>query len=276
MSKLPRARALRVGAARRDVAPRRIPRLVRWHLSLRGVDTQLSWLLAVLGMLACIVVIPRVRLDAARLTEAAAARVTDNDGAVVDYEYFDRDGKLHQGHERGHPGSGLSWQPGSSLSIRYDPNDPAVSTLVDTKAMVGPGSLALLAFPGGAIILALVFMWLRRRRILRLLRYGNLARGHLVHGTLPLLEFDYEVEGEPRTIEIAAPPLWHRLVDDRDVPLLYDPSNPDHAIALDELPGRPRIDGDRLVTTEATGAGPLVLPAAVVVEAIALVVLWLR
>jgi hypothetical protein len=267
-SQVPRARAIRLGAPTRPSrAARRIPWLLRLNLRLRGIDVQLSWLVAVAGVLACIAVIPRVHLDPSRYTRTTYGELTSRTAAEIDYVFHDPLGYEHWGHERIAVDSAL--RPGDRVSVHYDPSDPDKSTTRSQDDLVGPGSLALLAFPGAGLVLAALFALLRRR-LIRLLRYGDVTCGKLRHEGFRSVAF--AVDGQ----HVQLPFVTRELDDEQAVPVVFDRANPFNAVVLVDLPGRPRIDGDRVVTTQRVPLGVLLLPALVVAGTVVLLVMTLR
>ena len=245
---VPSARAVRVGAKwRPDVPPRRIPLLMRWATRLNQLSVQLSWLVALGGVIGALFVVPRIELHPPVNKTPGIARIIQRGDDTVVYELVVAD--------RAYRTSGIYYGTagvGDPLRVWYDPRDPArATTLPDQPAYdYGKGSLLVLAFPGGAIVIAVLFMWHRRR--FRLLRYGRAVEARIrtsertAGGRLAFLTFKYTIEGTEHTAEVTSV----RRSDERGPEVvLYDPGDPQHACALADLTGRPRMEGDRFVPT---------------------------
>jgi hypothetical protein len=241
---LPRVRVLKAGRARPDVPARRVPLMMRWCIRLGTFSTQAMWAVALAGIGIALAVLPKVKLWLPDYSAGATAEITSFANTRLEYRYFDRTGVEHTGDAV----SSERHRVGDLFVIWYDPSNPARSTAPWTDYYrPGPGSLALLSVPGGALIAAALLMW--RRREFRLLRYGHPAAIRPMHdrGDPSVITFDYRTEtGATRTTQI---PRLRRYADRAPETALYDPTNPDHAIVLDELPTRPVLLGDRLVAT---------------------------
>ena len=227
--------------------PRRIPLRMRWATRLTRLPVQLSWLVALGGVIGALFVVPRIELNPpVNKTPALATIVARGDDTVVydlavgDHTY--RNSGLYYG------ASGT----GDPVRVWYDPRDPSRATTIPDQPAYdyGKGSLLVLAFPGGAIALALLFMWHRRR--FRLLRYGRAALATVraseptPGGRVSYLRFLYVIEGTQHTADLTT---VRRDEGHATETVLYDPGEPHHACALADLTCRPRLDGDRFVPT---------------------------
>jgi len=245
---VPSARAVRVGAKwRPDVPPRRIPLRMRWATRLNQLAVQLSLLVALGGVIGALFVVPRVELHPpVNKTPELATIVSRGDETVI-YDLV-VDGKAYRN-------SGMYYGTstvGDPLRVWYDPRDPSRATTVPDQPAYdyGKGSLLVLAFPGGAIAIALLFMWHRRR--FRLLRYGRAVEATLrasdptPGNRVAYLRFRYVIEGTEHTASLTT---VRRDDGQTTETVLYDPADPSHACALADLTCRPRLDGDAFVPT---------------------------
>ena len=262
---VPSARAVRIGAKwRPDTAPRRIPLLMRWATRLAQVPAQLAWLVALGGVVGAMFVVPKVDLHPpVNKTFAHGTIVARGDDTIV----YD----LVVG-ERTYRNSGIYYgtsAAGEQVRVWYDPRDPSRSTTVPDQPDYdyGAGSLLVLAFPAGAIVVAFAFMWHRRR--FRLLRYGRATEARVRTsertrgGRTAYLNFKYMIDGTEHSANVTTV----RAGDERGPEIvLYDPSEPNHACPLADLVGKPRLEGDRFVPTSlpyAAFALPLATLAAI-------------
>ncbi len=266
--KLPRARALKLGTAA-EVEARQIPPLVRWSIRIGTLRAQVSWLLAVIGLVICIAVLPRIT-GYPHYTEHASAMIVDTDGADAVYQYADHARRDHVGHAPLHGATHI----GEVIDIWYDAHEPGLSSPIEGYEAdhPGPGSYALLAWPGIAIVLAGLFMW--RPRVMRLLRHGRETRMRPIkNGDAFVITFDYVTDaGQHKTGQI---PALRSYVEPEKLALMYAPWNPDFAMVLEELPGRPRLVDGRFVAT-VRPFGLWILPAATVAAGVLLAVACIR
>lgn len=132
------------------------------------------------------------------------------------------------------------------LELVLDPNYRNRSNIRETY---GRDALGALAFPAGFLIVAMLLSWQRRTR--RLLRHGR-----IVTAEVRALE---RGGGDARVTEVE---LAFARDDERDTllttvraptkigttePVIYDPNRHDVATALADLPGAPRLVGERLL-----------------------------
>lgn len=143
-------------------------------------------------------------------------------------------------------------------------------------AVTVASGLAMEAWAGQTLLFALcmvltpviVFFTLYGRSIdLKLLREGRLSYARLVEKT-PYksegrthyrLKFVYEAEGREcsREVRVEAAP---ELEDEAFEPIFFRPNDPFNSRLLDEMPLKPRLEGERLVfgrEVEAAGYGPM-------------------
>lgn len=265
--KLPRARALKIGGA--ELAARQIAPFVRWSIRLGTMRAQVAWLLAAVGLVICLAVFPRIT-GYPHYTQHTTAVVVDSDGADAIYEYGDQNHKSHTGHAPLHESAHL----GATIDIWYDPANPGHSSVIERYESdhPGPGSYALIAWPGLAILLACFFMW--RPRMMRLLRHGRpTSIKPRKSGDPFVITFDYVTDdGKQKTNTI---PALRTYTEPEKLVLFYAPWNPYFAVVLDELPTRPRLDGERFVATRRP-LGLFLLPLLTFAAAAALVVACIR
>ncbi len=250
---VPSARAVRVGAKwRPDIAPRRIPIGMRWATRLHRLPVQIAWLVALGGVIGALFVVPRIQLHPAVNKTPALARIVSRGDDTVVYD-LDVDGKRYRNGGIYYGTAGV----GDPLPVWYDPRDPARATTLRDQPDYdyGTGSLLVLAFPAGAILVAGLFMWHGRR--FRLLRYGRVAESTLRAseptrgGRLAYLRFAYDIEGTKHTADITTVRRYTGQ-DPKDEQafnpiVLYDPADPDHACVVSDLTCRPIVfrDNDR-------------------------------
>ncbi len=247
---MPSARAVRVGAKRADVAPRAIPLRMRWATRLHRLPVQLAWLVALGGVIGALFVVPRVEFHPpVNKTPGLATIVTRGDDTVI-YDLV-VDGKTYRN-------TGIYYgtaDAGASLRVWYDPRVPSRATTLPDQPDYdyGKGSLLVLAFPGGALLVAALFMWHARR--FRLLRYGHVAEAALrateptAGGRVAYLRFVYEIEGTRHTADVTTVRRDRGDAQETTEQVLYDPAQPHHACALADLTCSPRLEGDRFVPT---------------------------
>lgn len=210
---------------------------MRWTTRLSTLGAQMMWLLALGGMLGALAVVPKIWMDPPKLTMWNRAVVVSAGDETIVYE-FTLDGKTYRGVDKYYGSSG----PTGLVDIWYDPKRPEYSTTLSGKGQIGygPGSLAVLIAPLVPFLCALLMMWRRSR--FRMLRWGRIVDGTVTRveetagGRLRYVTLRYEM-GELTVVR--REPVGE--------PLVYDPSNPDHAIALADLTCAPTLDGDRWV-----------------------------
>ena len=220
---------------------------MRWATRLAQLPVQIAWLVALGGVIGATFVVPRIELHPpVNKTPALATIVQRGDDTVI-YDLV-VDGKAYRN-------SGIyygSAPVGGSLRVWFDPRDPSrATTLPDQPAYdYGKGSLLVLAFPAGALVVAFAFMWHRRR--FRLLRYGRATEARVRTsertrgGRVAYLTFKYAIEGTDHTADVTT--VRGDFERGPEI-VLYDPSNPDHACPLADLVGKPRLEGDRFIPT---------------------------
>lgn len=258
------------------LAPRAVPRALRWRLMFGGWGAVFVWASVVVSLAIALVFLPMVDLGLAALDRQATATLTsveptslsegDRDVHRVRYTFVDEAGVARRGESyTTDPPAGLGpWQ------VDYPSGDPSASRLYGMRRSLLPPILVLLAAP--AIIALGVALWwvLRVRRRLWLLRHGAETRGKLVRkretnvtvDDVPImaLTFEYEVGGRQyfTTVKTLTP---RPLEDDAREAMLYDPRSPSRATTLDHLPGSPKVTaGGDLEARLGTVAHLLILP----------------
>ena len=243
---------------------------MRWATRVATLGAQVSWLLLVGGLIGALFVVPKVRLHPPDMQMPNTATVLQRGDDTCVYE-FTLDGVTYQK-------SGVYYGTapvGGLIRIWYDPRDPHNSTTLsdvgDRIYDYGPGSLSVLAAPLAALVLVICMMWRSRR--FRLLRYGRLVEGRVARteetagGRVAFVTYRYDIAGTEHRAEITTVrPAGERPGE----PVLYDPADPYHACAIEDLTGRPHLEGDRFVPTTLPYAA-FVLP----VTALALVAVLL-
>lgn len=199
-------------------------------------------------------------------------RVDDGDTVYrVSFDLADRAGIHHQGSfETKH-----HVEPGPQ-ELEYQPERPSDAQLPGGRWLTT--TLGLLF--AGTGLLAVLASLAKGRAALRLLRYGEPTTGKLVSkedgGDGPdRLTFEYEARGKVRRIVIHGSDP--RIEDDEREPMLFDVKNPDHAVTIDDLPGKPTIREDgSLASKPGLGVHVLVLPAVFAVLTVWWVMLLVR
>lgn len=216
---------------------------MRWTTRLATGGAQVFWFLALAGMIGSMFVVPKIFVDPPRLTMWNHATVVSRGDDTIVYE-FTLDGVTYRGTDRYYGSAG----PTALVDIWYDPARPQYSSTREDQKQIGYGlgSLAVLIAPFSAAVIALLMMWRRTR--FRMLRYGRLVDATVSRdeptagGRLSYVTLRYPLEDGRGDLTV----VRRQAVDE---PVLYDPARPDHAIALADLTGRPRLDGDRWIPT---------------------------
>lgn len=172
--------------------------------------------------------------------------------------------------------SGKSVAPGTAVTVLYRVDKPAIAKVegMRTDAFGGGPVLLVLILPLIGLGMALAY-FLRGLRSLRLLRTGQLAKARLTerHATNTRINnqrvwkliFAYSVQGRSYRHSFATHQIAG-LLDEQEENLLYDPAHPEHAVLLDGLPGRVRIDGNTgQLTPQQPGTSLMMLIAPVAV-----------
>lgn len=177
--------------------------------------------------------------------------------------------------------SGTSYTTGSAaaagedVTVEFVEGNPLRSRIAGMRrAQFGPWISFVAIFPLVGLIILYFAMKSGWRRA-RLLRNGLLATGKLIgkeatnmtvnDRRVYELTFEFRARDGRRCEAKARTSDTSRLEDDHAEPLLYDPEDPSKAYLLDEVPGRPEIDGTgELVGKPARAAFALALPALVI------------
>ena len=177
--------------------------------------------------------------------------------------------------------SGTSYTTGSAaaageeVTVEFVEGDPARSRIAGMRrAEFGPWIIFVAIFPLVGLIILYFAMKSGFRRA-QLLRNGLLTTGKLVSSEPTAmtvndrrvyeLTFEFTARDGRRCEAKARTSDPSRLEDDHAEPLLYDPENPSKAYLLDEVPGRPEIDGTgELVGQPLRAAFAVALPALVI------------
>ncbi len=218
---------------------------MRWAVRLSSFGAQSGWLLTSMALLLAIRVVPKVRMHPAHYDVHTQGTVVAKTLDVVTYEFLDLDGESHrQSGVIPHPVPEVDQAGvGDPIDVWHDATYPEESALYRKEPNdIGPGSLAVLVLPLAGLVMSLLYMWQRRR--MRLLRYGCLVNAQARHsdasgGRTANLSFQFDIEGTRSTTHLTTVRSPDQLGTTE--PVLYDPSDPDHAIAIADLPGRPTL-----------------------------------
>lgn len=170
------------------------------------------------------------------------------------FSFIDEDGVEHEGLSYA---TGHAVTTGEALLIEYPPGKPEYARIKDMRnSMFSPFVLFVVIFP----LVGLIFILLGIRRSLkavRLLKYGELAKGKLVskeatntkinNRTVYRMTFTFrDAQGKEHTVKERTP-IPYLLQDDKLETLLYLRSKPAKAIMADNLPGAVTLDENGIV-----------------------------
>ena len=261
--------------------PRSVPLLVRLALMTGGVLSQLGWFFVGFGLIFVHVFAP---LDSLRWVLGTTVETTgqykgsegtnasENDRPVIRHRFtFMVDGVSYDG-ESYTTGSGSA---SGAVIVQYLEGSPEFSVIKGQRdAMFGPLAAFVLIFP--IVGLFMLIPGLRHgRRAARLLAIGKVTRGTLVNKeatgtkinnqTVMKYTFQFvdELTGQEHTV--ISKSHTGELEDEETEALLYDPSEPDNACTVDNLPGRPIIENGMVRPGSTGGAiASLLVPAATI------------
>lgn len=171
--------------------------------------------------------------------------------------------------------TGGSAAPGEEVTVQYKEGKPERSRILGMRrAHFGPFVLFVTIFPlvGFFVLYFGIRSGIRRAH---LLRTGMFTTGKLVDKEptnmtvndrrVYELTFEFTSRDGRRCAASASTSDSSRLEDDSQEPLLYDPDNPSNAYLLDEVPGRPELDGTgELVGRPIAALLAMILPALVI------------
>lgn len=143
---------------------------------------------------------------------------------------------------------------GAEVAVEYDEGNPVRSRISGMRrAMFGPWAMFVVVFPlvGFAILLQGTRSGIKRNRLLRdgILTTGTLLRKEPTNTTVNkrrVWEFTFEFQdraGKRQEVRARTTDV-DRLQDESAEPLLYDPNDSTRAYLLDEVPSRPRFEGN--------------------------------
>ncbi|MEW6469507.1 MAG: DUF3592 domain-containing protein [Bacteroidota bacterium] len=205
-------------------------------------------------------------LDGERAASIAAITAAQRTGEVengahimkYDYTFTAADGKKYSGASY-YPGD-LALQPGDSVTVEYSIPRPQSSRIAGLRK--APLSftifLILLLFPVTGIITLAVALR-KGFRTIHLLRYGLLTTGRVTgreatsmrvnRRTVYKVFFEFTGADGMKHKTIVHTHDIGRVTDEREEKLVFDTSNPQHAVLLDALPKAVRKAFDRLEGT---------------------------
>lgn len=263
--------------------PRRVPASIVL-LNVFGGATQIGWFVFGFGMIFFWVFAGNADLSfvtfrgaitetIGRVTNVESTGASENDQTVMANHYeYSVAGKRLTGTSYT---TGSSASPGEEVKVEYKDGDPQESRISGMRrGMFGPFVFIVTIFPFiGFVIVYFATKWGFRRA--QLLRVGVLTTGKLI-GKAPTnmtvnkrrvyeLTFEFTSRDGRRCEAKARSSDTARLEDEHAEPLLYDPSDPSRAYLLDEVPGRPGIDGTgELVGRPVAGLLSMILPGIVI------------
>jgi hypothetical protein len=170
--------------------------------------------------------------------------------------------------------TGSAWEGRTRATVEYPRGRPRVSRIVGLRPTpLGPMAASAAALP--LVGLGIVVWTLRRgMRAVRLLRHGRPALAALKsrvatnasvnEKTVYKLTFEFVDADGVTHAHVVKTHQPEQLEDEEKERLLYDPSNPARAFAVDALPGRPQINesGGLVGESAARGLLSLVIPVA--------------
>ena len=274
--------------------PRHVPLTVRVRLLFGGFLNQFGWIFFGFGMVFVWSFtlqadltswhLFRGRLETCEGTVTASKKTSFSEGGskrrrgtpvyANHYSFTDSAGAEHQGVSYK---TGVRLNAGDKVTVEYLPARPEISRIKGMRRKpVGPWGLLVVLFPlvGACLVISGVRRGLRAGR---LLRFGEQTTGRLKSKTptntkvnnqrVYKLVFDFEGCDGARYEATAKTHRPEKLEDERDEPLLYDPTRPSQAVMLDALPGSPRIDQSGSIRTgsPASVVSCLLIPAAILI-----------
>lgn len=243
--------------------PRHVPLLVKLRVLLGGGVSQFGWIFFGFGSIFLWIFGSMADLDSwfrfggaveteGTVTAEEPTSASINDRDVVENRFkFEVGAKTHYGASYT---TGRSVKAGQVVTIEYVPSNPTMSRIKGQRNNLFPGFVILFVglFPGVGLAFAGTVMWMRFKA-LGLLVNGDEALGKLVDmsatGTeinderVYKLTFEFDVDGKSHKC-IVKSHRTERLEDDELEPILYSPDDPRRSVAIDSLPGMPRILDD--------------------------------
>jgi hypothetical protein len=203
-----------------------------------------------------------------RVTQVENTNASENDTNVIANHYeYSVAGKAFRGKSYS---TGHSVDADEEVTIEYDEANPARSRIAGMRrALFGPAVSFVAIFPAVGIAVIL-FSTLGAGKRNRLLREGLLTTGKLVSKTATNmtvnkqrvweLKFEFISRDGQRRYATARTSQTHRLMDEAQEPLLYDPYDSNRAFMIDELPARPQVMNGELQGRPAAAFFALLLP----------------
>ena len=171
--------------------------------------------------------------------------------------------------------TGSSAAEGEEVTVEYREGNPVRSRIAGMRTgLFGPVVFIVTLFP----LIGALIIWFTTRgglRRARLLRTGVLTTGTLVgkeatnmtvnKQRVYELTFAFTARDGRRCEAKVRSHAPSRLEDEHAEPLLYDPEEPSRAYLLDEVPGRPEIDGTgELLGRPVAAVLSMILPAIII------------
>jgi len=263
--------------------PRRVPASLVL-LNVFSGFTQIGWFVFGFGMiffwvfagnadLSFVTFRGAVAQTAGRVTNVESTSASENEQTVManHYEYSVAGQRLTGTSYT----TGSSASPGEAVTVEYKEGDPVTSRISGMRrGMFGPFVFIVTIFPfiGFVIIYFTTKGGFTRSHLLRV---GVLTTGKLI-GKAPTnmtvnkrrvyeLTFEFTARDGRRCEAKARSSDTARLEDEHAEPLLYDPEDPSRAYLLDEMSGRPAIDGTGELVGRPLAAGlAMILPGIVI------------
>lgn len=260
--------------------PRYVPLLVKLKVLLGGFLNQFGWFFFGFGLVFVWMFTLNADLTSwctfrgelavaeGTVIESKETNMRVNETRVYEHKYsfIGADGLEYAGASY-KTGGGL--RNGQKVTIEYKPGKPETSRIRGMRrGVIGLFGLIPAIFP--AIGLCLIIAGIRKGiKANHLLRYGEQTTGKLISkdrtgaevNDQPVYKMTFEfAASDGSSCQVIA--KTHRpeaLEDEEQEPLLYDPSRPDYAVMMDNLPGNPRIDSNGEIRAGSSAAALLVM-----------------
>ncbi|MBN1351206.1 DUF3592 domain-containing protein [candidate division KSB1 bacterium] len=241
---------------------RSVPLSVSLKALLGGGLQQFGWIFFGIGMIFVWNFIPNVDYSSlafhgkiehvkGTITSIEETAVSVNDSPIILYYYYFKalDGNEYTGYSYS---TGLQYPPGEAVDVEYPAGKPEHSRIAGMRwEMFSLWALLFLLLP----IIGFPFLYYGLKRGIKtnhLLRNGILTKGKFISKQATnttvndqrvyKLTFEYKADdGKIYQIHHKTHET-HKLLDEREESLLFDPLDPNGGMLMDAIPGGPKID----------------------------------
>lgn len=244
--------------------PRHVPWGVRVRLLFGGGINQFGWIWLGFSMIfvwafglqtdfsSTLFVLNAVETTHGVVTAVESTNASIDDTPVYANHYTYRVERLETKYEGVSYTTGIEFQPGEEVKVKYLKRYPTLSRIEGTRrGQFGPWTILILIFP--LVGLGMVGFGLKNGiKANRLLTNGKAGMGELVSKEATNTEindervykltFEFTADDGQHYEVVCKTAATYALEDDAQERLLYDPYNPRYAVMLDNLPGSPDID----------------------------------